>query len=70
MTGSNNIPAGSFSKKIDVWFRHGCKEGCHCKPVVLTCSLKITLLLHCSSKEDMKLMMIEAIQNSHGFGYV
>ena len=70
MTGSNNIPAGGFSRKIDVRFRHGCKEGCHCKPIVSTCSLEITLPLYCSSEEDMKLMMIEAIRNSHGFGRV
>ena len=65
MTRSNNISAGGFSKKIDVQFRHGCKERCHCKPTVLTCSFEMTLLLNCSSEEDMKLMMIEAICNSH-----
>ena len=70
MTGSNNIPAGGFSKKIDVRFRNGGKEGCHCKAIVSTCSLETTLSLHCSSEEDMKRMMIEAVRNSHGFGRV
>ena len=70
MTGSNNIPAEGFSKKTGVRSRHGCKEGYHCKPIFSTCSLEITLPLHCSSKEDMKLMMIEVVRNSHVFGRV
>eukprot|EP00794_Sanderia_malayensis_P001483 gene1483-1640_t len=41
ITGCTQLPALGFPNKITVTFRHGCRDGCKCRPTSSTCDLEL-----------------------------
>ena len=61
--GSSILPF-SLPLKVMATFLGGCKAGCHCKPTVSTCDLRVTIPLHCLIYEDMKEILLCDINDS------
>lgn len=70
VTGTRNVPPLGFSKVFTCRFVHGCNEGCHCRPTVSTCEFIIKLPVHVASDQEIKDIMLSAINDSLGFGNI
>ncbi|CAB3988304.1 G2 M phase-specific E3 ubiquitin- ligase-like [Paramuricea clavata] len=70
VTGTNQIPPLGFPKNISVGFQHGCLPSCKCRPKASTCSLTLTLPIHADSSAAMQELLISALTECYGFGYV
>lgn len=69
ITGTKSVPPLGFPHSIIVKFKHGCPNGCRCRPVASTCDLSITLPVHYQQLE-FKLIMNAAMVECDGFGKV
>lgn len=69
ITGSRSVPPLGFPHPITVKFKHGCPDGCKCRPVSSTCDLSITLPVHYQQLE-FNLVMSSAMVECAGFGKV
>ena len=68
ITGSNEVPPLGFHKGITVKFKHGCPEGCKCRPTSSTCDLSITFPLHYDGSGNFNMMISSAVVEGVGFG--
>ena len=53
LTGSEKIPALGLPPQITVTFKHDCRNGCKCFPIVSTCSLTLDIPAHICNEETM-----------------
>ena len=53
LTGSEKIPALGLPPQITVTFKHDCRNGCKCFPIVSTCSLTLDIPAHICNEEAM-----------------
>ena len=70
VTESKSVPPLGFSKVFTCRFVHDCNDGCRCRPTVSTCDFIIKLPVHLQNDQDIKDIMLSAINDSLGFGNV
>jgi hypothetical protein len=70
ITGSEQIPPLGLPKQICVKFKHGCQEGCRCRPTASTCDISITLAVHYENYSQLKEYLQSALIEGYGLGLV
>lgn len=70
VTGVKKFPPLGFSKKIGVYFLHGCQDQCQCRPTASTCFLYVRLPVHYQTSEDITFSWLSALKDCQGFGQV
>ncbi len=68
--GSKSIPPLGLSRKIKITFLSGCESRCRCRPTASTCDLRICLPLHLDTYEEMKEILMSALNDSEGFDLI
>lgn len=67
ITGTKSVPPLGFPNAISVKFKHGCFEGCKCRPISSIRDLSITLPVHYEALE-FQLIMNSALTECAGLG--
>ena len=66
--GTDQYPPLGLPKKIEVQFKHGCPDGCCCRPTTSACSPTITLPVHANDHSKMTELLISALSECYGYG--
>lgn len=69
-TGSPSIPPLGLPRKVKITFLGGCNPACRCWPTASTCDLQLSLPLHLDTFEEMKDILLSALNNSEGFDLI
>ena len=70
ITGSKSMPHLGFSKVFTCRFIHDGNDGCRCRPTVSKYNFIIKRSVHLQNDQDIKDIMLSAINDSLGFGNV
>ena len=68
LTGSEKIPALCHPPQITVTFKHNCRNGSKCFPIVSTCSLTLDIPAHIRNEETMFEVFERVLKEDVGFG--
>ena len=70
LAGSSTVPPSGLANKLAVIFKHWCTNlprTCLCKPSVSTCSLTLTVPVHCPTMLSMKKALEDTVKLSQRF---